>query len=95
MAKYIEKRKALLAKVTVTQGSEYAKGWNDAIDAIVKNACDFTDVVEVVRCKDCKWWEKGKDYTPYCSHPVDGLFIAENENNFCSYGERREENGES
>lgn len=56
---------------------------------------ESADVVEVVRCKDCKWWEKGKDYTPYCSHPVDGLFIAENENNFCSYGERREENGES
>lgn len=86
MAEYIEKRKALLAKVTVTQGSEYAKGWNDAIDAIVKNACDFTDVVEVVRCKDCKHWtddERCKltetsDYT--------------NEFHFCSYGERREEN---
>lgn len=46
------------------------------------------DVVEVVRCKDCKWWEKGKDYTPYCNHPVDGLFIAEND--FCSYGKRRD-----
>ena len=48
------------------------------------------DVVKVVRCKDCKWWEKGKDYTPYCNHPISGLFTAEKTNNFCSYGERKE-----
>ena len=31
------------------------------------------DVVEVVRCKDCKWYEKGKSYTPYCNN-VKNLF---------------------
>ena len=37
------------------------------------------DAVPVVRCKDCKWWEKGKDYTPYCNHPENGLLFAINE----------------
>ena len=90
MDDYIEKRKALLAKFTVTQESEYAKGWNDAIDAIVKNSGDFTDVVKVVRCKDCKWWENAKDYTPYCNNLDSGLFFTARENDFCSYGERKE-----
>lgn len=38
MDEYIDKEKALLAKFTVTQESEYARGWNDALDAIVENA---------------------------------------------------------
>lgn len=89
MAEYIEKRKALLTKFTVTQESEYAKGWNDAIDAIVKNACDFTDVVEVVRCKDCQCWDKldGYDYIGMCDYHLHTVY----DDAFCSYGERREE----
>ena len=52
-----------------------------------------TDVVEVVRCKDCKYCETVEDailhYTHrLCSHkmfkyPVEAT-------NFCSYGERKE-----
>ena len=46
------------------------------------------DVVNVVRCKDCVYWENGKDYTPYCNEP-NGL-IEPNADDFCSYGERKE-----
>lgn len=38
------------------------------------------DVVTVVRCKDCKYWENGDCYRIELSRPDD----------FCSYGERKE-----
>lgn len=47
------------------------------------------DVVEVVRCKDCKYWEKGKDYEPYCNH-WGNMMTETKEDDFCSYGERKE-----
>lgn len=44
------------------------------------------DAVEVVRCKDCK--NKGM-----CAHH-NGRYIGQfDEDDFCSYGERRENNG--
>jgi hypothetical protein len=48
------------------------------------------DVVEVVRCKDCKYWENGKDYEPYCNH-FDSTLSDTTENDFCSYGKRKEQ----
>ena len=53
------------------------------------------DVVEVVRCKDCK------HYKPYDEHAedFDGKCIlrwcATDETEFCSYGERRDTNGQT
>jgi hypothetical protein len=46
------------------------------------------DAVEVVRCKDCVFYEKGKDYHPYCNHPSDGLAEV-SEYYYCWYGERK------
>ena len=34
----------------------YKKGWNDALQAVYDNA-PAVDAVEVVRCKDCKYFE--------------------------------------
>ncbi len=48
------------------------------------------DVVEVVRCKDCAWYENGKEYVPYCGNPCSELQHP-NDETFCSYGERRED----
>lgn len=46
------------------------------------------DAVEVVRCKDCKY------YTSYCCHYHEtdehGTPIFMNDSGFCSYGERKE-----
>jgi hypothetical protein len=47
------------------------------------------DVVEVVRCRHCVYWENGKDYTPYCNN-LDGLNEPDADD-FCSYGERSEQ----
>lgn len=41
------------------------------------------DVVPVVRCKDCKFWDFGDCYRLELSRPDD----------FCSYGEMRDNNG--
>ena len=48
------------------------------------------DAVEVVRCKDCKWAEYGKDYEPYCNHWKSGLYANIKDADFCSYGERKD-----
>lgn len=51
------------------------------------------DVVPVVRCKDCLYYETGKDYMPYCNHPDGGIADYPRESDFCSYGERKDGEG--
>ena len=53
------------------------------------------DVVEVVRCKDCKWFEpyEGEEHKGNCAELV-GLESCVYEDDFCSYGERRETDAE-
>ena len=47
---------------------------------------------EVVRCKDCRWYEQKQKNLPYnmskryCNR---SCVLATKENDFCSYGERR------
>ena len=69
---------------------DYIDGFSDGISAAIKELeiMPATDVTKVVRCKDCKYYEIGKDYEPYCNH-INGLDEAK-DNDFCSYGERRE-----
>lgn len=70
--------------------SEYIKR-EDAIQALtdcpvqyVVSLCNVpsADVVEVVRCKDCKYWN-GDECTGRDIFVVD-------DDEFCSYGERRD-----
>lgn len=47
------------------------------------------DLVPVVRCRDCKYWDNG-NLSFEC--PWDyGRHGSSDEDDFCSYGERREE----
>ena len=46
------------------------------------------DVVEIVRCKDCIYYENGKDYVPYCNN-VMNLFSEMNPDGYCCHGERK------
>jgi hypothetical protein len=48
-----------------------------------------TDIVEVVRCKDCKHWVVNDD-VGYCDNP-DGLDNYARPEDFCSYGERKQD----
>lgn len=64
----------------------YKRGWNDAIDTVAECA-PTADAVEVVRCKDCKWYAgKGN----YCTNNM----LTQFDHFFCYYGERREDDGE-
>lgn len=58
------------------------------------------DVVEVVRCKGCRFWEETvidpitNHHFGFCRHyqwqDVEGYEKETNDNDFCSYGERKE-----
>ena len=76
----------------ISELTEQQKGWNDAIDTIIGETptvkavlvaeLPYTvwlthDVVQVVRCKDCKWQELCKKTLEYKG--ADG---------YCSKGER-------
>ena len=45
-------------------------------------------LVEVVRCKDCKFWERG-----VCHHPEQRYLFTE-KTHYCGYAERSNENAE-
>ena len=44
---------------------------------------DTVDAVEVVRCKDCVWWDKEVEW---CNREWGRV----KENHFCAYGERKD-----
>ena len=54
-----------------------------SIYAVINNA-PAADVVDVVRCKDCKYFGLNDENVPYCSNPF-GLDDPE-PNGFCNYG---------
>ena len=62
---------------------------SEIITEKVKKALDDTtvDVVEVCRCKDCKFY-----FPPFCNRPKNKpcQTHAIMPNDFCSYGERKE-----
>ena len=47
------------------------------------NRIPAADVVEVVRCKDCKHCERGICYYPKVR------YVSHDKNHFCGYGERK------
>ena len=62
-------------------------------------AAPSEDVVEVVRCKDCEYWQEESYDTitenrwGVCRQPLGDYRYSEvYENDFCSYGERRTQN---
>lgn len=64
----------------------------DAEHAIIN--APTVDAVEVVRCRDCKYWlDMSKPL--YCSHYMGDCILDDEpvhrwERDFCSYGEKRE-----
>lgn len=50
------------------------------------------DVVEVVRCKDCKWYQNLEivDKVQTRCFNLAGLYRVCNPNDFCRYGERKD-----
>lgn len=61
---------------------EALAGWK--ISPIVLDPVPTADVVEVVRCKDCKWRYSTSD----CIHWLPCMDIIYNHDFYCGYGER-------
>ena len=70
---------------------EALAGWK--ISPIVLEPVPSADVVEVVRCKDCKYWDNTTKWSVCTKWSADPYEQANTEkNDFCNYGERAEEN---
>lgn len=74
-----------LSKKTTTAGETVSISYRHG-------EADFSDIVHVVRCKDCKWsdWYTSADGNRYCYCMETGNG-GRTENDYCSYGERKEE----
>ena len=90
MAEYIE-REALMRRIKEIHcaecdsyhGVRCRACWvDDTLDYIDSEPA--ADVVEVVRCKDCKYFGLNDENVPYCINPF-GLDDPE-PNGFCNYG---------
>ena len=68
----------------------WANAYADFIDDIEKQPS--ADVVEVVRCCDCKF-RKTKDCAMYYECDCGQQYSWETDNDFCSFGKRRDYNG--
>lgn len=85
-----------IEELRITVAGKPAK-WNDAKHSVLRVIAEQADVdaVKVVRCKDCKHLVLTKDgeHNPndcVCDYWMcDGL----TDDDFCSYGERRTDNG--
>ena len=63
----------------------YEDGWNDAIACLLK--IPTADVVEVVRCRDCKHCDPENHH---CDHHMGTAApLRRKHDDFCSYGEKR------
>lgn len=71
------------------QSRSYSTWMGYEIMGSVEDSVVEEDFVPVVRCKDCKYWEYGKDYEPYCNH-CGSMMADTKEDDFCSYGERKD-----
>ena len=76
---------------------ERKQGVDFVLDCALPNT-PTADVVEVVRCKDCKHWcnQDRKDMIPdtvwgECHHPFGSYGCEDSEaDDYCSFGERKE-----
>lgn len=82
-------------KYKVAQG-DARRAYNDVLDTI----CEIptAEVVEVVRCKDCIYYHREIHECEWFSEEPDcgttGSHVETDDNDFCSYGERRKDGGE-
>lgn len=84
-------RSAAIEKITPygTQNGSCLGHHRGAVDCAILEIemIPSVDAVEVIRCKDCKHFNRNIENETYCSC-IGGLTDQE-EHDFCSYGERR------
>ena len=96
MSRYIDAEKII---ETIDNSADLGGALGKVVDCVKLYAkymietAPTADVVEVVRCKDCTWWKSifswnGKEHKVCVRDSSEPL---REQNDFCSYGERREE----
>ena len=95
--KYIDLNKltARLPVLTSNDGKHYVST-ADVAEALSLAAAETGDVVEVVRCDDCRFFSsfpcKNRDgYDGHCHGMNHGTLV----DDYCSYGKRKEKNHDS
>ena len=89
MAEYIGREAAkheLLSGAVCVNHPEYLMK-DDALHVI--DSIPAADVVEVVRCKDCKYWQDNNDGYPHQECRWSN-YETPDPDDYCSYGERKE-----
>ena len=92
MARYIDADRYSFPTLHRKELNDYMKGWNACLKSVLQQPT--ADVVEVVRCRDCKYRKLDKLFQEkhYCYlRNVNGGKYC-NDDDFCSYGERRTDN---
>lgn len=95
MAEYVNKEDAIkqIVKGEEMYGEEFATDTGRVKDFL--GVLPSADVVEVVRCKDCKWYDADGEEMNTQGHCwyKNGEPVMQNmkPNDFCSYGERKQE----
>ena len=94
-------RAALVAefkRLTLGENSLIERVFADGVYAVIETR-PAVDAVEVVRCKDCKHRKlrhhRGGEIWYQCANEAAGMAsgVELKDNDFCSYGERREDDG--
>lgn len=71
--------------------SRYTEGFNDAVLRVrsMIHSAKTIDAVEVVRCKDCKWWETYKGKPEQSEYNCYKLEVFTNGEFYCADGRSR------
>lgn len=89
MAEYIE-RAAAVKSVLRMRRPENSVAQNRMLSIIQMDISKLpaADVAPVVRCKGCKYYDRGECYHP--RHERHLQSICQEDDDFCSYGERKD-----
>ena len=85
MDEYIKRAEAL--EITTRTCGDYAAAWSEI------RKLPAADVVEVVRCMDCKYGTSVWSWSVLCGHPEYDLLegvLAYEADHFCAYGRKKE-----
>lgn len=89
MSEYIDKIE-LLKTINENPAEAHNERCAQLLDAILQ--APTADVVEVVRCRDCKYYIYDGGKYPYCemmTNKEEGEYYQPFDDHYCSYGERR------
>ena len=81
-----------MALIDNPEASDRIEEWEGSIAAPVMSTVKAADVVEVVRCEECKYWYR---YIQYRDHNICDFWSTDSSlltkhDDYCSYGERAE-----